>query len=226
MKPSVIVTGGGGNLGSAVVNKLKAEGYSIIGTAVSDREFHRLEASGVQTSMLDLTDEEAVAQFVSKLENDVEAAVLIVGGFTAGGFQDTTGEDLRKMYSLNFETAFFISQALLNKFDAQGGGQLVLVGSRPALNPEEGKELVAYSLSKKLVFYLAELINAYGKEKNIHATVVVPSVIDTKRNREAMPEADYSKWVSPETLADAVHFMLSDTGKQIQDGVLKVYNQA
>jgi len=226
MKRTAIITGGGGFLGSAVVNKLKAYDFKLLGTAVSDREFKRLEDNGVQTTMLDLTNEPAVQEYISAVKEDVEAAILIVGGFTAGGFKKTSGADLRKMYSLNFETAYFITRALLSRFEERGGGQIILIGARPALNPEEGKNLVAYSLSKNLVFYLAELINAYGKGKNITATVIVPSTIDTRLNREAMPNADFAKWVSPEAIADAIHFVLTESGQQLREGVIKMYNES
>ncbi len=226
MKSSVIITGGGGNLGSAVVKKLKTEGYRLLGTAVNEKEFHRLEERGVQTVQLDLADEPAVKAYVQNLDENPEAAILIVGGFAAGGFPETTGEDLRKMYNLNFETAFFITQSLLPRFEERGGGQIILIGTRPALNPKEGKDLIAYSLSKKLVFYLADLINAYGKGKNITATVIVPSTIDTPVNRKFMSDADFSKWVSPEAIADAIHFVLTDSGKQMRDSVIKMYNEA
>jgi NAD(P)-dependent dehydrogenase (short-subunit alcohol dehydrogenase family) len=226
MKSSVIITGGGGNLGSAVVKKLKTEGYRLLGTAVNEKEFKRLEEKGVETVQLDLADEPAVKAYIQDLDENPEAAILIVGGFAAGGFRETSGEDLRKMYSLNFETAFFITQSLLPRFEERGGGQIILIGTRPALNPEEGKDLIAYSLSKKLVFYLADLINAYGKGKNITATVIVPSTIDTPVNRKFMSDADFSKWVSPEAIADAIHFVLTDSGKQMRDSVIKMYNKA
>lgn len=226
MQPSIIITGGGGFLGTAVANKLKEAGYHLLGTAVSEREFNRLEENGVKTTMLDLTNEPDVTNYVASINEDVGAAILIVGGFTAGGFSETSGEDLRKMYSLNFETAYFISRALLSRFENRGGGQIILIGTRPAINPEEGQHLVAYALSKGLVFQLAELVNAYGKDKNIQATVVVPSTIDTPRNREAMPQVDFDQWVSPEAIADAIHFALSDSGKQMREGVIKMYNRS
>ena len=85
---------------------------------------------------------------------------------------------------------------------------------------------LAYSLSKGLVFHLAELINAYGKEKNISATVLVPSIIDTPINREAMPEADFSTWVTPQALADMVAYLLTPSGKQVSESVIKLYNKS
>lgn len=226
MEQSVIVTGASGNLGSGVVKKLKAAGYRVLGTVGSPGSAEALQKEGIEATPLDLSDEEAVQQYIDAKEDGVVAAVLTVGGFAAGGFCKTDGEALRRMYQLNFETSYFLVRALLPIFEKKGGGQFVLVGSRPALEPEEGKDLIAYAFSKRLVFYLAELINVYGKGKNISASVIVPSTIDTPANRQAIPHADFSKWVTPEAIADTICFLLSDSGRQIREGVVKLYNEA
>ena len=161
----------------------------MVGTVRSQASADSLAESGIQAVPLDLTDEEAIAQFVEAHAEGLEAAVLTVGGFAMGGFDETDKTLLDRMYSMNFETAFFLVKALLPVFDKRGGGQIILFGSKPALEAQAGMHTLAYSLSKGLVFHLAELINAYGKEKNISATVLVPSIIDTPINREAMPDA-------------------------------------
>lgn len=86
--------------------------------------------------------------------------------------------------------------------------------------------MVAYALSKGLLFHLAELINEHGRKKNITATVIVPSTIDTLANRKAMPEADTTKWIKPEAIAESIAFLLTDPGMTLREGVLKLYNQA
>ena len=226
MKQSIIITGASGNMGAAVAERLMSEGYHIIGTVHSESSANALNEKGIEAKPLDLTNEEAVSQFVNELDKDITGAVLTVGGFAVGGFEDTDGTAVKKMYTLNFETAYFMVRPLLKVFEKRGGGQIILVGSRPALNPEEGKNLISYALSKRLVFYLAELINAYGKDKNIQATVLVPGIIDTPRNRQDMPDADYSKWVSLDAIADSVRFIFSDAGKQMKEGVIKLYNRS
>lgn len=226
MNTSIIVTGASGNLGAAVAQKLSAAGYTVLGTVGSPRSVADLQAKGITAEPLDLADEAAVQQYVARLDTDVSGAVLTVGGYAPGSFSNTDGEALRKMYSLNFETAYFLARALLPVFSNRGGGQIVLVGTRPALQADEGINSIAYSLSKKLVFYLAELINAHGRGKNINASVIVPSTIDTPANREAMPKADFSKWVTPDAIADTIHFLLSDSGRQIRESVVKLYNEA
>ncbi|MDX2303694.1 MAG: SDR family NAD(P)-dependent oxidoreductase [Microscillaceae bacterium] len=226
MNKKILITGATGNLGQSVLKKLKTESFQILATVNSESGIEELQRQGVAAAVLDLTSEQAVKDFIAASGSEIDAAVLLVGGFAMGGLKETDGESIRKMYSLNFETSYFIVKELLPFFEAQGKGQFILIGARPALKPEDGKNLVAYSLTKGLVFQLAEMINAQGKEHNIHATVIVPSTIDTPRNRESMPDADFSHWVSPEAIADTIHFLLMDSGKQIRESVIKLYNRS
>ncbi|MDX1942058.1 MAG: SDR family NAD(P)-dependent oxidoreductase [Saprospiraceae bacterium] len=224
MKKSILVTGASGNLGSAVVKKFQSENYRVLATA---RNAEGLE--GAEVAAVDLTDEAAVNAYIQQIttgDADIQAAVLLVGAFAMGDLQETDAAALQKMYKLNFETSYFVVRALLPYFEKNGGGQFMLIGSRPGFQAKDALHSVAYGLSKSLVMYLAEIINAYGKGKGIKASVIVPSTIDTPQNRSAMPNADASKWVSAETVADSIHFLLTDTGKQLRETVLKMYNEA
>lgn len=224
MKTNVLVTGASGNLGVAVVERLLRENYGVLAVA---RDAEGLE--GATVTPVDLTDETAVNEYIAANTGggaQIEAAVLLVGGFAMGSLPETEGAAVQKMIRLNFETAYYVVRALLPHFEQNGGGQFVLIGSRPAFTPADGQHMVGYALSKSLVFQLSEIINEYGKEKGIRSAVVVPSTIDTLTNRKAMPNADFSRWVQPETVADAIHFLLTDTGKQLREPVLKVYNRS
>jgi NAD(P)-dependent dehydrogenase (short-subunit alcohol dehydrogenase family) len=107
----------------------------------------------------------------------------------------------------------------------ENGGRLVLVGARPALDPAAGKGMVAYSLSKSLVFSLADLLNAAGEGKSVYTSVIVPSIIDTPANRASMPKADFSTWVRPEELADKIE-MACRPDVVPTERVVKVYGRA
>jgi len=98
--------------------------------------------------------------------------------------------------------------------------------SRPALKASQGKNLIAYALSKSLLFKLAELLNEEAKGENVVVSVVVPSTIDTAINRKAMPDTNPAKWVKPEQLADILEFICSDKGFPIREAIYKVYNDA
>ena len=224
MKKSVLITGASGNLGTAVLKKFTIENYHIYATGLEDEELH-----GINIKAVDLTNEEETQQYVQTItadQPDLRAAILLVGGFAMGNIAKTDGAALQKMYKLNFETAYFMVRALLPFFEEKGGGQFVLIGTRPAFEAEAAKDLVAYGLSKSLVMYLSEIINAHGEDKGITSSVIVPSIIDTPENRKAMSNADFSKWVQAEDIADAIHFLLTDAGKNLRETVLKMYNEA
>lgn len=230
---SIIVTGAAGNMGRAVVRRFIRDGYTVyaaLGLGENSQAFHEhVNSDKVHTQFLNLTDETVTEGYVKSIiaqDPDVDTAVCIVGGWQPGAMAETTAYELDKMIKLNFYTAFNIARPLLEHFERQGSGQFVFIGARPALNPAEAKNQVAYALSKSLLFRLAEIINDQGKFKNIRASVVVPSTLDTPQNRAAMPDADFSEWITPEAAADTIAFLLGDTGNTMRETVIKLYNKA
>lgn len=226
---TVLITGASGNLGSAVVTTLHTKGFGICATVGSGGIPDGYDRLTLDTRQVNLTDEGAVSRYAQEMiqqHPELNAAVLLVGGFASGSIQETDSAALDKQIALNFKTAYFIVKSLLDHFVQRGGGQFILIGSRPALQADAGKNMVGYALSKSLVHYLAELINAFGKGKNISATVIVPSTIDTEANRKAMPKADFSKWVKAEDIAETIAYILSDAGASLRETMLKLYNEA
>jgi NAD(P)-dependent dehydrogenase (short-subunit alcohol dehydrogenase family) len=225
---TVLITGANGNLGLAVTRNFLSRSYQVIASIANEsdrKDFGSLSPIDVQ--VVNLTQEEETYAFVQsniKKYGRIDAALLLVGGFTAGDISVTSGSDLHKQFSLNFETAYYVTRPLFQHMTEMGGGKIVFIGARPALLPEAGHELLAYSLSKSLLFKLAEYLNAAAKGKNISATVIVPSTLDTAVNRKNMPGADPEKWVKPEQLADILEFIVSDKGNPLRETVLKVYN--
>lgn len=224
---NVLITGAAGNLGTAVVEKFMSEGYNVIAT-VDPKAGHHLK-DGVKTYAADLTNETQVNEVVSKVITEhktIDAALLLVGGYAGGNIDTTDGTALRNMMSLNFETAYFVARPVFRQMVKQGGGRIVLIASKTALISEIGKNQVAYSLSKYLLTKLAELLNAEGASKNVVCAVVAPSTIDTEANRQSMPKADFSKWVKPEAIAEAMYFLAGDKGSILREPVFKVYGGA
>jgi len=84
--------------------------------------------------------------------------------------------------------------------------------------------MVAYGLSKALLFRLAELMNDEAKGTEVVTSVIVPATIDTPQNRVAMPEADTTKWVTPEAIADIIYYYCTDPAKALREPILKIYN--
>jgi NAD(P)-dependent dehydrogenase (short-subunit alcohol dehydrogenase family) len=224
---TVIITGANGNLGSAVTNKFLDSGYTVIATVRTEDGKKELAVHDkLQVRVVDLSDERAAADFASSAiveYKKIDALLMLVGGFAMGAIKDTDAAALRKQFALNFETAYFVARPVFEHMMSNMYGRLIFIGSRPALEPAAGKNVLAYALSKSLLFKLAEFLNAEGKGKNVTATVVAPATIDTPANRKDMPDADTSRWVKPEALADVLEFVVSDKGEPLREMVLKVY---
>jgi NAD(P)-dependent dehydrogenase (short-subunit alcohol dehydrogenase family) len=227
---TVIITGANGNLGTAVTNEFLAKGYTVAATVLHD---HLKSGIGrhpnLHITTVDLNDEQAAHAFVqSAIEQykTIDAALLLVGGFAMGDVAGTSAGDIRKQLALNFETAYHVVQPLLPHMLANSYGRMVFIGARPALEPASGKDMIAYGLSKSLLFKLAEYINAGAKGKDVTAAVIVPSTLDTPANRQSMPDTDPSIWVKPGVLAGILEFIVSDSSGPLRETVLKVYNNA
>ncbi|MFT3826690.1 MAG: SDR family NAD(P)-dependent oxidoreductase [Chitinophagaceae bacterium] len=230
MSRNIIITGANGNLGSAVVKKFLNENYKVIAVDRSGSHLGFAEGNPLfELHAADLTDETAAETFVQEaiaLNVNIDGALLLAGGFAMGGVDSTDNAALHKMFSLNFETAYHMARPILQHMIQKGYGRIVLVGARPALLASAGKDMMAYALSKSLLFKLAELFNATTKGTNVVTSVIVPSTIDTPDNRKSMPDADTSGWVKPAQIADVLEFICSAKGDVIREPVYKVYNNA
>ncbi|HTI12442.1 MAG TPA: SDR family NAD(P)-dependent oxidoreductase [Puia sp.] len=227
---TIIITGADGNLGVATVKKFLDEGYKVIAVSLfGDHLGFAAAHENFELRQIDLSDEEATTAFVEELislEGRIDGALFLAGGFAMGDITATDGKALRKMISLNFETAYFMARPLFGHMLQNGYGRLVFIGARPAIKPEQGKGVLAYSLSKSLLFQLAELLNAEAKGKNVVASVVVPSTIDTPVNRQSMPDANVAAWVKPEQIAGILELICSEKGDAIREPVYKLYNNS
>ncbi len=230
MSNTILITGAAGNLGRAVLRKFLENDYQVA-ALVSDRRTSKLDATEkLQTFPVDLLDEQRVQHVVEQVVEifgSIDISVSTAGGFATGRLAETGLEELNEMYQLNFLTAYHISrQVFLQMRKQDGGGQIVLTGSHPGLHPGSAIDKLSYALSKSLVFRLAEVINEEGKGSGITASVIVPGVIDTPQNREAMPDADYSCWIRAEEIADNIFHLSTPAGKQLRENIIKVYGQS
>lgn len=226
---TIIVTGASGNLGQAVIRKFINEGYSVIGTVLSDDpvliDFPPKQFEKIVVDLMNEDDAQKLIDSVIGKYGNIDVAVLTVGGYVTGKISETKTSDIEKQFKLNFETAYNVARPAFIQMMAQGSGRIFLIGSKPGLNAGSGKGMVAYGLSKSLIFRLAELLNDEAKKTNVVTTVIVPSTIDTPQNREAMPEASHDDWVKPEQIADLI-FFYSDASSAIREPVIKMYNKA
>lgn len=227
---TAIVTGASGNMGQAVVKKFLKEGYKVIGTIIpNDPVPFDVEHADLEKVVVDLMNEADSAGFVQEVISkygSIDAAILTVGGFAMGKIADTSTADIYRQYKLNFETAYNVARPGFVQMMKQGNGRIFIIGSKPGLSAKDGKGMVAYGLGKSLIFRLAELMNDEAKGNNIVTSVVIPSTIDTPQNRKAMPDAQFSNWVKPEAIADAIYFYCTEEGAVLREPLIKVYNNA
>ena len=227
---TVIVTGANGNLGSAVTNHLLNKGFRVVATVHKEEAKKELPRnSNLSIEVVNLANEEEASFFVEKAIDEnktIDGALLLVGGFTMGTVSKTASEDISKQISLNFDTAYHVARPLFLHMMENNEGRIVFIGSRPALKADDGKNMIAYGLSKSLLFKLSEYLNAEARGKNVATAVVVPGTIDTPANRSAMPKADPGNWVKPQELAEIMEFVLGDSSTSLRETVLKVYGNS
>lgn len=227
---TVIITGANGNLGMAVTREFLGKGYRVVATVLHESMKADFPAhDSLILSVADLGNEAAAAGFVQSVIEQygtVTAGLLLVGGFAMGGICTTSSSMIEQQIALNFTTAYHVARPLFQHMMLQKAGRLIFIGARPAIEPSQGKNLMAYGLSKSMLFTLAEFLNAEAKGTNVTATVVAPSTLDTPLNRKSMPDTDPEIWVKPHALAEILSFIVSEQGVPLRETVLKVYNNA
>lgn len=228
MSRTILVTGASGNLGKDVVRHLSIEGHQVIALTGSHKMPEEFDEIISFQAMVDLTDQDVTKKTIQQVliqYPQLDAAILLAGGFEMGNSQNTDEAQIDKLIALNFKTAWFVIQPLMSHFKKSGGGQFIVMGAKPAINLSESVNKMAYGLSKSLLFALAEIINAEGKDTNITASIIVPEVIDTPQNRTDMPDADFNRWIKTSTISEIISFILSDAGRWMRQPVYKAYNR-
>ena len=227
---TAIVTGASGNLGQSVIKRFLKEGWTVTGTIIpNDPVKIKIRDSNFEAVIADLMKEESAKSFVDTViqkNKRLDAAILTVGGFDMGKISETSATDILKQYKLNFETAYHVARPAFLQMMKQGSGRIFLIGSRPGSDMKNSKGMVAYGLAKSLIFRLAELMNEEAKATNVVINVIVPSTIDTPQNRKSMPDADFSKWVTPEAISEIIYFYCSDKAAILREPVIKVYGNS
>ncbi len=225
----VVITGATGNLGSAVMSRFLDDGHQVSAIVSPGKGAALGSHERLDVWEADLAKESDTNEVVAKIINrhtTIDVALLIAGGYSGGSLSGTNDEKIDKMITLNFKTAYHIARPIFEQMKASGSGRIVLVGSRSALTPAEGKHSVAYALSKSLLFNLADILNAEGASSGVVTSVIVPSTIDTPQNRSAMPNADFSKWVSVEDIAAGIAFLCSAGASPLRNPVFKMYGDS
>jgi NAD(P)-dependent dehydrogenase (short-subunit alcohol dehydrogenase family) len=232
---TAVVTGGAGGLGGAVVLALLESGARVAvpfrraGELEALREASRIPSDApLSGSMVELTDEAAVADYYEAVAEDrggLHVLVNAAGSFAGGApAHETDWAVWQRQLDSNLKTAVVSSRAAVRHMLRAGSGAIVNVSSRPAT--QSGKDLAAYATSKRAVLALTDAMAAELVEKNVTVNAVLPSTIDTRANREAMPDADFSRWVKPEEIARVVLFLVGPDARIISGAHVPVYGRA
>jgi len=224
----VLVAGGTGALGVAVVRELLGAGHACTVTWIVDDERRRTEAElGDRVALVqaDLVGAGGGAEEAVSAVDDLEAVVDLVGGFAAGGLvHETEPDHFFRMIQLNLAPAFNLARAAMPRMVERGGGAFVAVSARPALRPFPGA--AGYITGKAAVLAFIQALDAEYRKQGIRCNAILPSVIDTPANRAGQPDADHSKWVPPEEIAKVVRFLVSEDSKPTSGGAIPVYGRA
>lgn len=229
----VMVTGAAGNLGAAVAASFSALGARL---ALLDHSAERLARTRddldlPSTTLLlptDLTSASSVSAAVDRtvaMFSRIDVLANVAGGFTMGpALHETADEDWERMLQLNLRSVFNCCRAVVPHMLRRGGGRIVNVSARAAL---EGKARMGpYCASKAAVLTLTESLAAEHKLDGINVNCILPGTIDTPQNRAAMPEADFSRWVPPAALADVVVFLSSEASRAVTGAAIPVYGRS
>jgi NAD(P)-dependent dehydrogenase (short-subunit alcohol dehydrogenase family) len=223
----VLVAGGTGALGSAVLRDLTDSGYAVTATWIVDRERERIAPElGDRVALVraDLLEPHGAAEAVGSVD-DLEAVVNLVGGFASGPkVHESELENFESMLRLNLVPGFNLACAAMPRLVDRGGGAYVGVSARPALRPFSGA--AGYITAKAGVLAFVQALDAEYRDEGVRCNAVLPSVIDTPANREAMPNADFSKWVPPAEIARVIRFLVSEDSKPTSGAGVPVYGRA
>ena len=224
---AVLVAGGTGALGGAVVRELVDAGYACALTWVVARERERAEAElGDRVLLLeaDLLEADGAARAVDAVD-DLEAVVNLVGGYASTGLvHETDPADFDRLLHLNLTPGFNLARAAMPRLMERGGGAYVGVSARPALRPFAGA--AGYIAAKGAVLAFVQALDAEYRDHGIRCNAILPSVIDTPANRESQPDADHAKWVAPEEIAKVVRFLVSEDSAATSGAAVPVYGRA
>lgn len=230
----VLVAGGTGGLGAAVSLAFLSRDAFVAATYRNKAEFDALAmmagpaAPRLSGHGVNVTDESAVRGLVEELvrkHGRVEALVNTVGGFAGGAKAwETEPGVFERMLDLNFRSGLVLCRAVVPAMLSAGGGAIVNVASRAAV--DHGAGIAAYASSKAAAVALIDSLAADLAGTGVRANSVLPSIIDTEANRRAMPKADFSKWPKPEEIARVILFLCGDGARLIHGATIPVYGSA
>ena len=232
--PVAILTGATGWLGTALTTRLLAKGYRIGATYLIPDEADEYEErfpydeDRLVLRRVNAVEREKIDGFMASIASRfgrVDVVGALVGGW-AGGRDVADTDDIRfdRMIDLNLRSAFCTVRAAIPYLEAGGGGRILLVGSRAAVDTPPGQ--AAFNIAKAGVVSLAKTAALELEEADITVNVILPSVIDTPATRATLPYSDYVKWPTPDEIAAVAEYILTGESGVMSGAAVPVYGKA
>lgn len=231
---TIVITGGTGGLGSALVRRLLRQDvrlaitYLLPEEASSFEQEFDIDEDRVLLRRVDATNQESVSTFMKMVDErwgPISGLACLVGGWAGGrDVEDTDDVRFDRMIDLNLRSSFYAIRAALPHMKDSAFGRVVLVGSRAGFENPPGQ--AAFNMAKAGVMALGQSIAAELEPTPITAAVLVPSVIDTPATRATLPYADYVNWPTPDEIASVADFLLSQEAGVLNGALVPVYGKA
>jgi NAD(P)-dependent dehydrogenase (short-subunit alcohol dehydrogenase family) len=234
MADVVVITGAAGALGSAVAAFLSARGYkpALVDIPKASARLEEIaKATGGLAAAADIGDAGAWATMLPRIEKElgpVTHAALIAGGWQGGAPLHAQTDDAiwDAMMAMNLGTVHRSLRAILPGMVARKRGSVVVIGARGVERPWTNAGSSAYGAAKSAVVALAQAVAAEVLEHGVRVNAIMPSALDTGANRRSMPNADFTKWVAPDSAAAVIAFLLSDDARDVSGAAIPVYGRA
>ncbi|HUQ92950.1 MAG TPA: SDR family NAD(P)-dependent oxidoreductase [Bryobacteraceae bacterium] len=222
----VLITGATGALGEIVTSQFLDAGAHVVGV---DLDWSQPPVSQrVRPIVLDLVDPEQCRRAVNmtlEQHHRIDILLHLVGGYATGTTIAETPDDVwQRMMNMNLHSTFNLCRAVLPHMMAMKRGRIIAIGAKAGVDPVS--KMGAYHVSKSAMHSLIRAIGRECRGSGVTANAILPSIIDTVTNRTAMPEADYSKWVTPRVIAQLITYLASEASADINGSLIPIYGRA
>lgn len=220
----VLVTGANGGLGTHVTQTFLDTGATVIGTSrkITQSDFKSASFTAIPAELSGLDAAKTLLDKISTRFARLDVLVHTVGGYVGGAtIAETDDTTWQSMLDVNLNSTFNILRAAIPVLRSAGGGRIVAIASRQAVDPGAG--VGAYSASKAAMISLIKTVAIENHDAGVTANAILPGIIDTAANRAAIPKADFSKWVRPENIASLALWLASDAAKDITGAAIPMY---
>lgn len=220
----VLVTGANGGLGSNVTRAFLEAGATVVGASrkIAQADFDSRNFFAIPAEISTGEGARVLMETVAARFGRLDVLAHTVGGFAGGqSVAETDDVTFQRMMDLNLNATFYLLRSALPLVRKTGNGRIIAIGSRLALEP--GADVGAYSASKAAMLSLMRTVALENKDAGVTANVILPGTMDTPMNRKSMPDADFSKWVQPASVASLMVWLAGEAGKEINGAAIPVY---